>query len=102
VLAEGNVFAIRGLIDRHPHRIRVESDEARRLAAAIATADHVARISFEDHAVIVETRDPDACYDELARIVLDEAVPVRSLTSPDNNLGAVFEYLTSKKGFRTS
>jgi ABC-2 type transport system ATP-binding protein len=94
VLAEGNVFEIRKLIDKHPHRIRIECDRPRDLGAALATADHVARIHFERGAVMVETRDPDRCYDEIAAGVLDHGLEIRGLTSPDNNLGAVFEYLT--------
>ena len=94
VLAEGNIYEIRRLIDRHPHRIRVECDQPRAVAAALAGADHLARIVFERGAVSFETRDPDRCYDELAAAVLANNVHVTSLGSPDNNLGAVFEYLT--------
>jgi ABC-2 type transport system ATP-binding protein len=94
VLAEGNVYEIRKLIDRHPHRIRVECDQPRAVAAALASADHVARIVFERGAVVLETRDPDRCYDQLAETVLASKIAVTALTSPDNNLGAVFEYLT--------
>ncbi|MGE5183675.1 MAG: ABC transporter ATP-binding protein [Acidobacteriota bacterium] len=94
VLAEGNVYEIRKLIDRHPHRIRVECDAPRAIAAALAGADHVARLAFERGAVLIETRDPDRCYDQLADAVLAANIAVRALTSPDNNLGAVFDYLT--------
>ncbi|HEY4056492.1 MAG TPA: ABC transporter ATP-binding protein [Kofleriaceae bacterium] len=94
VLAEGNVYEIRRLIDRHPHRIRVECDKPRSIASAIAGADHIARISFEPRAILVETRDPDRCYDEIAAAVLANGIDVTDLASPDNNLGAVFEYLT--------
>jgi ABC-2 type transport system ATP-binding protein len=94
VLAEGNIYEIRNLIDAHPHRVRVECDRPRELAAQLAVADHVTRISIDQAACIVETRDPDRCYDDLAAAVLDRGIAVASLTSPDNNLGAVFDYLT--------
>ena len=100
VLAEGNVYEIRRLIDRHPHRIRVECDQPRAIASALAAADHVARIAFERGAVVVETRDPDRCYDQISEVVLAERIVVSALTSPDNNLGAVFEYLTGDGGRR--
>ena len=100
VLAEGNVYEIRKLIDRHPHRIRVECDRPRTIAAALAPADHIARISFERGGMIVETRDPDRCYDEIAAAVVEGQVAVSALSSPDNNLGAVFEYLTLDGGRR--
>ncbi len=98
VLAEGNIYEIRRLIDRHPHRIRVECDRPREVAAAVAGADHVARLVMERRAVIVETRDPDRCYDDLAAAIVERGVELRAMTSPDNNLGAVFEYLTGGRG----
>jgi ABC-2 type transport system ATP-binding protein len=101
VLAEGNVYEIRKLIDRHPHRIRVECDKPRAIAAALAGEDHVARILFERGAVLVETRDPDRCYEQIGETVLGQQVAVSTLTSPDNNLGAVFEYLTGDGGRRS-
>jgi len=100
VLAEGNVYEIRKLIDRHPHRIRVECDQPRTIAAALAPEDHVARLSFERGGLILETRDPDRCYDQIAKAVLAGNVTVSALSSPDNNLGAVFEYLTENGGRR--
>jgi ABC-2 type transport system ATP-binding protein len=100
VLAEGNVYAIRQLIDRHPHRIRVDCDRPHALAGALAAEDHVARLSFERGAVVIETRDPDRCYDQIAGAVLGAGLAVTALSSPDNNLGAVFEYLTGDGGRR--
>jgi ABC-2 type transport system ATP-binding protein len=98
VLAEGNIYEIRKLIDRHPHRIRIECDRPRAVAAALAAAEHVSRIAFERGGVLVETRDPDRCYDEIAAAVLESGVTVSELGSPDNNLGAVFDYLTGGGG----
>jgi ABC-2 type transport system ATP-binding protein len=98
ILAEGHIHAIRGLIDRHPHRIRVACDRPRALAAALAAEDHVARIAFEPDALVVETRDPDRCYDAIAVAVDERDLAVSALDSPDNNLGAVFEYLTHDGG----
>jgi ABC-2 type transport system ATP-binding protein len=100
ILAEGNVYEIRKLIDRHPHRIRVECDKPRVIASALAGEDHVARIVFERGAVLVETRDPDRCYEQIGDTVVARRVAVTTMTSPDNNLGAVFEYLTGDGGRR--
>ena len=97
VLAEGNLFKIRELIDQHPHRIRVETNEPHRLGGFVAGAEFVTRLSYERHAVILESRDPDACYDLIARACLESGIGIRSLTSPDNNLTAVFDYLTGER-----
>lgn len=98
VLAEGDMYEIRGLIDKHPHRIKVECDKPRVLGHGLAAADHVVTLSFERNTVVVETADPDRCYDLISKVALSEELKVRSLTSPDNNLGAVFEYLTGGRG----
>src|SRR5262249_51541928 len=94
VLAEGNVYEIRKLIDQRPHRIRIDCDRPRDIASALAASDHVTKIVFERSALLLETRDPDRCYDQLADAVLGSGVAVSALSSPDNNLGAVFDYLT--------
>jgi ABC-2 type transport system ATP-binding protein len=98
VLAEGNMYRIRELIDQHPHLIRVECDRPRELGSGLSADDHVHRVTFERKVVVIETAEPDACYDRIAQVALDGGIRVRSLTSPDNNLGAVFEYLTGRRG----
>jgi ABC-2 type transport system ATP-binding protein len=96
VLAEGNVHRIRELIDAHPHRVRVGCDKPRELAARLLAEEHVVRVQFSDGVVELETRKPDALYDAIPRVALGAGIKVRALTSPDDNMQAVFEYLTSK------
>ena len=96
VVAEGNVYAIRELIDRHPHRIRVECDRPRELARALVGDPGVLRLALEEGAVIVETRQPDDCYPMIPRLAREAGIRIAALTSPDNNLQAVFRYLTEE------
>src|SRR5262249_17725675 len=98
VLAEGNVYKIRELIDRHPHRVRVECDKPRVLAAKLAAHEHVASLTFSDTFVEAETRPPDRLSDALPREILELGLDLKSISSPDNNLQAVFEYLTAWYG----
>ncbi len=97
VLAEGNLREIRKLVDKHPHRIRVECDDPRRLATAMATAPHILNMAFDRDAVTFETANPDDCYDRIAKQCIEHSIVLRSLTSPDNNLGSLFDYLTGDK-----
>lgn len=97
VLAEGNLREIRGLIDKHPHRVRVECDKPRVLGREMAHADHVLHMDFDRDVVTFETADPDRCYDLISSACIEHGVKLRSLTSPDNNLSAVFEYLTGDR-----
>jgi ABC-2 type transport system ATP-binding protein len=97
ILAEGNVYEIREMIDRHPHRIRVQCDKPRELASALVVDADVLSIGFEEGAVFVETKRPDACYPSIPRAARKAGVKISALTSPDNNLQAVFRYLTEEK-----
>ncbi len=97
ILAEGNVYEIREMIDRHPHRIRVQCDKPRELASALVVAPDVIQIGFEEGAVIVETRNPDSCYPHIPSAARKAGIKIAALTSPDNNLQAVFRYLTEEK-----
>lgn len=94
ILAEGNIYGIRELIDRHPHRIRITCDKPRTLAASIAEDSHVAQLELTEDALVIQTRDPDRCYDRIGELVVSHQLTVNSLASPDNNLNAVFDYLT--------
>ncbi len=96
VLAEGNVYRIRELIDQHPHRVRVECDRPRVLAARALAEDHVVRVELEDDgAVEILTRAPDRLYDALPQMILETGLQVKSLGSPDDSMQAVFDYLTA-------
>jgi ABC-2 type transport system ATP-binding protein len=94
ILAEGNVHQIRDLIDTHPHTVLVKADRTRALAREFLAADDVLSLKFEDQAVVVETARPDVFYARLTALAASgELGAIHEVTSPDDNLQAVFEYL---------
>ena len=94
ILAEGNVHQIRDLIDEHPHTVRITADDPRRLARHLLGHSHVIAMQLQDGAVIAQTSRPDAFYTELTVLAAgEEAGAVGEVTSPDDNLQAVFSYL---------
>jgi ABC-2 type transport system ATP-binding protein len=94
ILAEGNVHQIRDLIDEHPHTVHVKADETRALARALMADDHVISLKFEDGALVIQTGRPDAFYASLTAIAASgELGAIHEVTSPDDNLQAVFKYL---------
>ena len=97
VVAEGNIYKLRDLIDEHPHRVRVECDHPRALAQRLVVEEHISRVVLEDGVVELETHLPDRLYDELPAAARAAGVKIASLTSPDNNIQAVFEYLTQRR-----
>jgi ABC-2 type transport system ATP-binding protein len=96
VVAEGDIHVIRALIDRHPHQVRVECDRPRALAQALVGLEHVPRVAVEDRALVVETLKPDRLYLEVPMLAEERDVVITALTSPDDNLQAVFRYLTDQ------
>ena len=94
ILAEGNVHQIRDLIDEHPHTVYIRAADPRRLAREFLARTDVISLRFEPGAVVVETGTPDAFYASLTELVATGSCgPVETLTSPDDNLQAVFKYL---------
>lgn len=94
VLAEGDVHQIRDLIDEHPHTVSIRAEQPRSLAREFLASDHVLSLRFEDDAVIVQTARPDAFYSRLTELAAsNELGAIQEITSPDDNLQAVFEYL---------
>ncbi|MEO8482438.1 MAG: ABC transporter ATP-binding protein [Acidobacteriota bacterium] len=94
ILAEGNVHQIRDLIDEHPHTVYIRAADPRRLAREFLTRSDVISLRFEPGAVVVETGAPDEFYARLTELVAaGECGAVEELTSPDDNLQAVFKYL---------
>ena len=94
ILAEGNVHQIRDLIDEHPHTVYIRAEQTRALAREFLGHDDVRSLKFEDDAVVVETGRPDAFYARLTDLAASgELGAIHEVTSPDDNLAAVFQYL---------
>ena len=94
ILAEGNVHQIRDLIDEHPHTVYIKADLTRALAREFLAQDDVLSLKFEEGAVVVQTGRPDAFYARLTDMAASgEHGMIHEVTSPDDNLQAVFKYL---------
>jgi len=94
ILAEGNVHQIRDLIDEHPHTVYIKADQTRALAREFLAFDDVLSLRFEDQAVVVQTGRPDAFYARLTTLAASgDLGTIHEVTSPDDNLQAVFKYL---------
>jgi ABC-2 type transport system ATP-binding protein len=94
ILAEGDVHHIRDLIDEHPHTVNIRTSDPRLLARRLLAHDDVISLRFEEGAVTVETARPDAFYGRLTDMVASgDSPPVSEVSSPDDNLQAVFRYL---------
>jgi ABC-2 type transport system ATP-binding protein len=94
ILAEGNVHQIRDLLDEHPHTVFIRAENPRALARRFLEAEDVISLKLEDRAVVVETARPDAFYTRLTDLAASgEVGPIDEVSSPDDNLQAIFTYL---------
>ncbi len=97
LVAEGNLRDIRDLIDNHPHRIVLISNQLRDLAALLVKHQDVEGISVLDakQQLIAETKKPELFYSRLPMILKEQSLNVSEVYSEDDNLEAVFKYLTN-------
>ena len=107
ILAEGTISDIRELIDEHPHKVYLSTDEPRRLAQVCLPFEDILSVTFvggngdangsqaerTSGDIIIETAKPDIFYARLPELLIDNKLNVSQLYSPDDNLSSVFKYL---------
>lgn len=98
VFAQGDIQYIRDLMDSHPHMISVRCDQNRKLASLMINQNNIRNIHFEesDKKVIFNTDNRDQFFDLLNRLVVEHDLMVEEISSPDDNLQAVFDYLIGR------
>lgn len=98
IFAQGDIHYIRDLIETHPHIISIKCSDRRKLAANFIQEDYVVKVDFGAGAdeLLIETRNRDKLFGRLPGIVVDNGIDVEEITSPDDNLQAVFDYLIGK------
>ena len=94
LLALGNLHAIRGLLDKHPHRILLTCEDPRKLASKFIAEDPVYGVRFPNEGQLeIQTNDLSAAHKILPRVSSDSGVPVEAIDNPDDNLEALLGYL---------
>jgi len=93
VLAAGDVLEIRRLMYEIPHRIRIISSAPRRLASHLAGLDSVDGVQIEGEELSVTTREPRDLFALLPNLTAETGVTLRGMSSDDESLDAIFEYL---------
>jgi ABC-2 type transport system ATP-binding protein len=98
IFAQGDIHYIRDLIDDHPHIVSVKCTRPRELASRFIKEDYVLKVHFSlsQDSLLVETNNRDKFFSLLPSLFLDNNIEVEEITSPDDNLQAVFDYLVGK------
>lgn len=93
LLASGDLTVIRELMDKYPHRVRIETPHARALASSLVEKPYLLNLKFDRDGVEMQVKDPDIFYTELPQIVNEKQAHIIRMHSPDNNLESIFRYL---------
>lgn len=102
VVAEGTIRDVRQEIVDQPVQILIRCDRPERVAARAFEMEHVvgARILDQGGGVIVSTRDGQAFFRSLPKIVLEEDLAVETVVPADEDVRAVYDYLIGLEGGR--
>ena len=95
IFAQGDIHYIRDLIETHPHIISIKCSRPRDLVSKFIQHDFVLKVNFipGDDALLVETNNRDKFFGILPSLFIENDIEVSEITSPDDNLQAVFDYL---------
>ena len=98
IFAQGDIHYIRDLIETHPHIVSIKCRNPRQLASKFIQEDYVLRVNFGStgDSLLVETNNRDKFFSLLPSLFVKYKIEVDEITSPDDNLQAVFDYLVGK------
>jgi ABC-2 type transport system ATP-binding protein len=98
IFAQGDIHYIRDLIEDHPHIISIKCNLPRQLASKFINEDYVLKVHFgsTQDSLLVETNNRDKFFSLLPSLFIEGNIEVEEITSPDDNLQAVFDYLVEK------
>ncbi len=98
ILATGDIHTVRDLIEAHPHVVSLVCDRPRDLARLFLAEEDVLSVNFggAPGSVVVETRNRDKFFGRLPGLLVANGLTIEEITSPDDNLQAVFDYLVGK------
>jgi ABC-2 type transport system ATP-binding protein len=95
VVAEGEIHGVRSEVTGHPMQVLVRCAEPNRLASRVFACSHVveAVIPPEGGAVLVRTRDADAFYRLVQRLVVEEGMEIETVAPSDDDVLSLYQYL---------
>jgi len=98
VFAKGDIHYIRDLIETHPHMVSIRCSDPRGLAGLLLGEGCVLKLHFgaDGRSVLVETNNRDRFFGLLLSRIVQSRMDIEEITSPDDNLQAVFDYLVGK------
>lgn len=97
--ARGNVYEIRELLTDHPLQLEMVVDQPRKLAHAFLDHPHIVKLEFDPEnpqKVNIFTQHQNQFFEDLPRVLEAENIHIESLYAEDEDMEAVFKYLTHR------
>src|ERR1051325_6565566 len=100
VVAEGEIQGVRSEVKDQPMQILVRCNKPAMLASRLFQQDHVveARIHEDGGGLLVRTRDADALYLLLNRVILETGLEVETVAPADEDVNSAYQYLIGADG----
>ncbi|MBI1766189.1 MAG: ABC transporter ATP-binding protein [Acidobacteria bacterium] len=100
IVAEGGVHGVREEMQEHPMQIMIRCEQASALAARLFDAEQIveAALTEDRQGVFIKTRNAEAFYALLNRIVVESGMNIETVTPVDDDLNAVYHYLIGASG----
>jgi ABC-2 type transport system ATP-binding protein len=100
ILAEGGVSGVREEMEEHPMQIMIRCDHPQELAARVFASDNVveAQLHQDKCGLFIKTRNAEAFYLLLNRIVVENGMSIEAVAPVDDDLNAVYHYLIGSNG----
>lgn len=95
--AAGDISAIRQAMSDIPYRVRVETDDARRIAGSLMTVDHVSSVAVDGDTLHIETNDLRALGRSVPELARSADARVTAFEPEDESLESVFRYLVRRR-----
>ena len=95
--AAGDIAAIRRALTDIPYRVRIDSTDPRRLAAALMAEEVVHSVTVDDARLHIETGDLGALGTAISPMARRLDVVVTGFAPEDESLESVFRYLVRRK-----
>lgn len=98
IFAQGDIHYIRDLLETHPHKVSIRCSHPRKMASEFIHKPYVLKVSFgtSQDSLVVETNNRDGLFSLIPSLSVKNNIQVDEITSPDDNLQAVFDYLVGK------
>ena len=84
-------------MDDRPHRVSIEADRPRPLAAALVESGTAVGVKIDRDVVVADTLDVDRLGREIAPLARGLGVRLRAVRPLDEDLESVFRYLVERR-----